>query len=307
METCVRGRRPWNSRTATTRASDSTTTLLRKRHSTARSSSGSTAVPGAGASSPALTAFRPPSLTRSTSEDKADYADLARSLARRTRCPVAVPNYRLTSPQSPIQHPAHASDLLRFLHFLFHAPDAQHANPAHTQPPRPPPGLVLIGHSCSAHMLSSILLSGPFPELEPSPQLLAATKAVIVSEGIYDVDALLRSFPSYKDWFIANAFGERAAYPDVNVASYPLRPGTEHIRWLVLHSKADVLVDQLQSETMYAHLTALKADVSKNFDDLQDNHNDLLHSDVYPRIVAEFVASVHDSPGPAVGTSTLAD
>ncbi|RDX56626.1 alpha/beta-hydrolase [Lentinus brumalis] len=231
------------------------------------------------------------------SEDKADYADLARTLVRRTACPVAVPNYRLTSPQDPIQHPAHASDLLRFLHFLLRAP--QHA---HELPRAPPAGLVLIGHSCSAHMLSSILLSGPFPELEPTPQLLAATQAVIVSEGIYDVDALLRSFPDYKQWFIANAFGDRAAYPDVNVASYPLRPGTEHIHWLVLHSKADVLVDQLQSETFFAHLLSLKANVSKNFDDLNENHNDLLHSDVYAQIVADFTAAVRAPPAVAAET-----
>ncbi|KAI0720957.1 Alpha/Beta hydrolase protein [Cerioporus squamosus] len=223
------------------------------------------------------------------SEDKADYADLARRLARRTGCPVAVPNYRLTSPQSPIQHPAHASDLLRFLRFLCHSPAPQHA---HGLPRAPPAGLVLVGHSCSAHMLSSILLSGPFPELGPTPQLLAVTQAVILSEGIYDVDALLRSFPDYKDWFIANTFGDRATYSGVNVASYPLRPGSEHIRWLVLHSKADVLVDQLQSETMYAHLVSLKSHVSKNFDDLKDNHNDLLHSDIYAQIVADFTAAV---------------
>ncbi|RPD66278.1 alpha/beta-hydrolase [Lentinus tigrinus ALCF2SS1-7] len=227
------------------------------------------------------------------SEDKADYADLARSLVRRTGCPVAVPNYRLTSPQNPVQHPAHASDLLHFLHFLFKSPDAQHA---HGQPQCPPPGLVLIGHSCSAHMLSSILLSGPHPQLEPTPQLLAATKAVIVSEGIYDVDALLHSFPAYKEWFIANAFGDRATYPDVNVASYPSRLGSEHIHWLVLHSKGDLLVDLLQSETMYAHLASLGSKVTKNFDDLQDNHNDLLHGDVYARIVAEFVATVRAPP-----------
>ncbi|KAI0748259.1 alpha/beta-hydrolase [Daedaleopsis nitida] len=209
------------------------------------------------------------------SEDKADHAQLARSLVGLTHCPVAVPNYRLTTPQDPVEHPAHASDVLRFLHFLS----------SWSGPHAPEP--------CSAHILGSILLASPFDALAPSPQLLAATRAVVLSEGIYDIDLLLRSFPSYKQWFIANAFGERASYPDVNVASYALRPGAAHIRWLVLHSSGDVLVDQLQSDAIYAHLSTLAGPLaSKNFDDLKDGHNELLKGSVYPRIVADLVAAL---------------
>ncbi|TBU65686.1 alpha/beta-hydrolase [Dichomitus squalens] len=229
------------------------------------------------------------------SEDKSQHADLARSLARLSGFPVAVPNYRLTTPRTPLQHPAHASDVLRFLHFL-----TTWSGPAAEDPP--PTRLYLLGHSCSAHILASILLTSPFPELTPSPSLLLAVRAVVVSEGIYDVDALLRSFPAYREWFIADTFGDHAAYPDVNVASYPVQPGGEHIRWLVLHSSGDVLVDQLQSDIMYAHLSSMaitsdvpattaspRPKVSKNFDELSEDHNELLAGVVYPRIVADFV------------------
>ena len=155
-------------------------------------------------------------------------------------------------------------------------------------------------------MLASILLASPFPELTPSQSLLQAVRGVVVSEGIYDVDALLRSFPGYREWFIANTFGDHATYPDVNVASYQTRPGGEHIRWLVLHSSGDVLVDQLQSEIMYAHLSSIaitsdesvppaatgpRPRVSKNFDELSEAHNELLKGVVYPRIVADFIAT----------------
>ncbi|KAH9946002.1 Alpha/Beta hydrolase protein [Epithele typhae] len=140
------------------------------------------------------------------SEDKADHAPLARTLARLTGWPVA-----------PVQHPAHAEDVLRALHFLTTWPAPGCAAPAQQ--------LVLLGHSCSAHILTSILLDqASAPSLTPAPPLLAATRAVVLSEGIYDLDALLRSFPDYKAWFVAAAFGDRDAYPDANTAAHPLRP-----------------------------------------------------------------------------------
>ncbi|KAI0780795.1 alpha/beta-hydrolase [Trametes elegans] len=228
------------------------------------------------------------------SEDKADHAALARALLDRAACAVAVPNYRLTTPAQPIQHPSHAEDVLRCLHFLatWPGPSPSCAEPAHS-------GIYVLGHSCSAHILASIYLASPYPELTPSRQLLASTRALAFSEGIYDIDALLRSFPNYKQWFVASAFGDRDAYEDVNVASYPPRPDAEHLRWLVIHSTGDTLVDPVQSESMYAHLSALFGHVQpappvppvqKNFDELDEGHNDLLSGVVYPRIIADFVA-----------------
>ncbi|PIL24122.1 hypothetical protein GSI_13874 [Ganoderma sinense ZZ0214-1] len=233
------------------------------------------------------------------SEDKSQHADLAHTLVRLTGISVVVPDYRLTTPQTPIRHPAHASDILRFLHFLitWRGPAASDL---------PPSRLYLLGHSCSAHMLASTLLASPFPELTPSQDVLQAVRGVVISEGIYDIDILLRSFPGYREWFIANTFGDLSGYPDVNVASYPSRAGGEHIRWLVLHSSGDVLVDQLQSEIMFAHLSSI-ADigatavelsgsesvprVSKNFDELHEGHNELLRGEIYPRLVADFIAT----------------
>ncbi|KAH9901063.1 alpha/beta-hydrolase [Cubamyces lactineus] len=232
------------------------------------------------------------------SEDKADHAGLARTLVSLTGCAVAVPNYRLTTSDCPIHHPSHADDVLRALHFL-----------ATWSGPQPPPSaLYVLGHSCSAHILASIFLASPFPSLTPSPQLIAITRGILLSEGIYDIDALLRSFPNYKQWFIAPAFGDHDAYPDVNVASYPLRSGADHIRWLIIHSKGDSLVDQLQSDTIFSHLSILASQipsgprpmVQKNFDEIQEDHNELLTGTVYPRIIADFVAqdisSSTDSP-----------
>ena len=72
---------------------------------------------------------------------------------RTARCAVAVPNYRLTTPESGLQHPAHAEDLLAFLEFAraWAGPDGDAAYD--------PARLYVVGHSCSAHMMASILLA----------------------------------------------------------------------------------------------------------------------------------------------------
>ncbi|KZT11240.1 alpha/beta-hydrolase [Laetiporus sulphureus 93-53] len=217
------------------------------------------------------------------SEDKAEHAPLARRLALRTRFPVAVPNYRLTTSATPIRHPAHAQDILEFLEFLlsWSGPDLA-SDRAQFDPSR----LYLIGHSCSAHMLTSIFLQprasasvtplqpnpsspsdlppSPLPTsstLSPSPALLASTCAVIMSSGLYNLDLLLRSYPAYKSWFVAPTFGRLQTYAPWNTASYELRSSDEvqrsGTRWFVVHSKSDTLVDRLQSEAIWERLRVL--------------------------------------------------
>ncbi|KAL4254067.1 AB hydrolase superfamily protein [Abortiporus biennis] len=226
------------------------------------------------------------------SEDKADYAFLARQLAARTSLPVAVPNYRLTKPTSPIQHPEHSKDLLTFLHFIltWHYPSDVEPGSRAFDPNR----LYLIGHSCSAHMLTSILLQPPIDDdiLKPSQKLLHSTKAVILSEGIYDIDLLLHSFPSYKDWFIANTFGDRTSYKSFSTNKYDLRLGGEHIHWLVLHSSGDTLVDVLQSKVIYDHLRGSFGGSGKvGFDDsLTKDHNDIFKDEHYLELVSAFLS-----------------
>ena len=112
-----------------------------------------------------------PSLTKLTcSEDKSEHAGLARRLAQLTSFAVAVPNYRLTKPETPHRHPAHAEDLLQFLDFVL-----GWEGPQGVAKPYDASRIYVFGHSCSAHMLTSILLTPPadsFPTLAPSTRLL---------------------------------------------------------------------------------------------------------------------------------------
>jgi hypothetical protein len=232
-----------------------------------------------------------------TSEDKAQHSNLARKFVSFTQFPVAVPNYRLTdssvTEDRQLRHPAHAEDILQFLNFLltWHGPD--------DQPLYNPNRIYLIGHSCSAHMLTSIFLnsSSITPTLTPSPSLLEAVKSggIVMSEGIYDLPLLLSTFPSYKEWFIAPTFGECDSYLDVSTTRYPL--WNTDINWLIVHSKADSLVDVTQSMAINDHLRSLydAAGVSSdtrvicNLDELEEEHNAMLRRDHYVRIIGEYI------------------
>jgi acetyl esterase/lipase len=238
------------------------------------------------------------------SEDKRDYGSLGRSLAAYTSCPVAVPNYRLTQPDAiddngfPLRHPAHAHDILQLLTFLLSWSGPQEYG-TNRVPPYDPNRLYLIGHSCSAHMLACVLLDSADSVLVPSPTLLRAVRGVVFSEGIYDIDTLLKSFPDYRDWFIRDAFGSLPTYDRYSITRMALRDGAEHIRWMILHSKGDGLVDILQSQAIYDHLQSLYdggvqggGQVAKNWDDLEGGHNEILQSGKYIQIVGNFISSI---------------
>ncbi|KAG7092344.1 hypothetical protein E1B28_008705 [Marasmius oreades] len=224
------------------------------------------------------------------SEDKKDHASLAQKLVEATGCPVAVPNYRLTPKTGedgpPFHHPGHAQDTLQFLTFIL---TWQPADSAALFDHR---RLYLIGHSCSAHMLSAIILdsSDVNPTLTPTKNLLTAVQGVIMSEGIYDIDKLLARYPRYHDWFIDAAFGNLPSYNRFSVATYPLR--VEHVRWLIIHSKGDTLVDVAQSQLMVEHLKAVSNPhlVCQYLEELADEHDDILKSPLYIQFVANFVA-----------------
>jgi len=212
------------------------------------------------------------------SEDKLDHAQLAHNLVIATSFPVAVPNYRLSTDHPVFLHPAHAQDILQFLNYTL----------SHPSPVFDSGNLILIGHSCSAHMLSSIFLdsSAITPSLSPSPELLHSVKAIIMSEGIYDLDTLIANFPNYREWFIQPAFGISESYPQFSVLKYPAR---SQFSWLLLHSKGDTFVDQIQTDTMYDHLSQIfPHKVSRNVDDLVEQHDDILRGDRYIELISQF-------------------
>ena len=217
---------------------------------------------------------------------------------------MAVPNYRLTqtapdnnSNSNVVQHPAHAQDILQLLTFLlsWSGPGPGPQGHGIYDPNR----IYLLGHSCSAHMLACILLDSAESALVPSAALLQAVRGVVFSEGIYDIDTLLKSFPDYRHWFISETFGSLPTYDRYSTTRMALRGGAEHIRWMILHSKGDTLVDILQSQAIYDHLRSLydgslqgSGQIAKNWDDLEGGHDEILQSVKYIQIVGDFISSI---------------
>jgi hypothetical protein len=211
-----------------------------------------------------------------------------------------VPNYRLT-PKEPTAanqmcHPSHANDLLLFLTRLlvWDGPPGTDIQEALKE-------MYLVGHSCSAHMIASIVLdsTGITPSLNTPARVLEAIKGVVVSGGIFDLDRLVSCFPHYREWFVANAFGEIAEYSDFSVLNYPPREHMDSTRWLIVHSKGDTLVDVGQSQAMYEHLSrlyvkqGLAADkhVQMDTEGLGVEHNEIFKEDKYVEMVSCFVVN----------------
>ncbi|KAF7295014.1 Esterase lipase [Mycena indigotica] len=222
------------------------------------------------------------------SDDKSAHRAFATKLVEATQCRVIVPNYRLTpqviTPETKFEHPGHAEDILAFLTFL---PTWAELGGVSDK------SVHLLGHSAGAHILASILLdsSAVTPSLMPSPIVTKMVHGVILSEGIYDIELLLERFPSYRQWFIAAAFGERDSYADVSVLKYPSRNQLEGLRWLIVHSTGDTLVDIPQSQNMATHLTTLYGDsnVEAVFNVFSVEHDDVLLEPSFSSLVRKFL------------------
>jgi len=232
------------------------------------------------------------------SGDKSEFATIARKLAMSIKGTVLVPNYRLTprkpTPKNFLHHPAHSEDIILFLNHLFTWPGHIGSLISGAEPSR----LYLYGHSCSAHMLSSIFLDTAFitPSLSPSAHIIEAVTGIIFTEGLYNLDRIVADFPAYLDLFVINTFGHHVSYADYSPVHYALRDGTQHIRWLIIHSKGDTLVPMDQSRTMHSHLVNLyQAEempaiefVKENMDVLEEDH-DNIYIDDFVKIVTSFI------------------
>ena len=126
----------------------------------------------------------------------------------------------------------------------------------------------------------------------PSDELVLSTAAIIVSEGIYDIDLLLSSFPEYRTWFIENTFGGKDSFESVSAIKATIDPRGQHIRWFIIHSKGDTLVDERQSHGMYGFLREKSCLVSRSFDDLEDEHNNIIKSPRYIEIIDGYIKDV---------------
>ena len=144
----------------------------------------------------------------------------------------AIVDYRL----SPgVRHPAHAEDVASALAWL-----VAHAKEHGYDPKR----VFVVGHSAGAHIAGTIATT---------PGLLALAKPAgfVGLEGIYDIPQLADRWPKYPDWFLTKAFGDEKGWAK---ASPTRAKVASRSPWLLVHSKADELVDVPQTEEFARHL-----------------------------------------------------
>lgn len=146
--------------------------------------------------------------------------------------------------------------------------------------------LYLIGHSAGAHILTSIFLDAaasftPLPAdndyLKPDDALLRAVRGVALSSGIYDLEQFITTFPDYEKRYVKPAF--REPYEFWNTSRYPLHAASQPVRWHIIHSAGDTLVDLSQSQAIFDHLKRLYAEknweeslVTRDWDTLTHEH-----------------------------------
>ncbi|KAF9439202.1 Kynurenine formamidase [Entomortierella beljakovae] len=235
--------------------------------------------------------------------DKSEFVEMARNLAASTRNSVAVVNYTLSiasvkgNPSSvPLeaQHPKHVQDVATAIGYLYkHAQDYGGYNREQ---------IILVGHSAGGH-ITGLLALRPDLYLEPVEAQLgllkgtlhSAVSGVIGVEGIYNVDALLKRWPSYRD-FIVQAFGEN---PEALVCGSPdgqRIPDSEPFtipRYAVIQSNQDELVEREQATEYFSYLqsVASAADTDKLVLEFGDwgKHDDMLQTSQFIETITKHV------------------
>lgn len=208
-----------------------------------------------------------------------------------------IPNYRLSAhPAFPdrraVVHPTHTHDVAAALGTYVTTCADEWDEIEH---------VVLVGHSCGAHILSHILFTLPrdppsssSSSLRPAlDHLLARTHAVAFLDGITSVRALAREYPQYR-FFLDAAFGfdPDARWPGADAFTDEERAGsrqrspaataatTAGLRKIIIaHASADELLTPAQGEWLRDQLDAHGfADVVEwDRTTLQGTHDGCLH------------------------------
>ncbi len=161
-----------------------------------------------------------------------DYIPLAKSLSKRGLC-VVLAKYSLAP---AFKHPAQIKEL----HEQIIATTKLKQKNCNSQK------IFLVGHSAGAHMIAFWASEFNHPSI----------KGFIGLEGIYDLNQLAKTWPSYVDWFIKPTFTEEKMWSSASPNQLKLNSKSP---WLLVHSKKDELVDINQTIDFNKHL--LKSEI----------------------------------------------
>ena len=164
-----------------------------------------------------------------------------------------------------VQHPAHIQDAKEAVDYL----------KANKLGPYDPSRIFLIGHSAGAHIAMMLVLD---------PVFETKVAGVIGAQGIYDLNLLLKTFPSYD--FVAQAFGDDvdpSASPVTKTPKGPVPPV------LIIYSLEDELLDLAQSTVMIDHLKAIGAENVRLDTDVKGTHYVMVHASDFVDAIVAFV------------------
>ncbi|KAJ3148163.1 Kynurenine formamidase [Irineochytrium annulatum] len=119
-------------------------------------------------------------------------------------------------------------------------------------------------------------------------------KGFISVEGITDLRVMCEDFPTYEEWFVAQAFGkDKKIWDEASPARIGFEGG-EAKRWpyLVLHSKQDTLVNTRQANVLVENLRRLGdgVEVTVDVSSLKADHDDTLNEPAFFTAVRDFVS-----------------
>ena len=202
--------------------------------------------------------------------DKAEYANVARALLAPplSALSVSIVNYRLTTgavfKDNPHPHPTHTLDMIHALSTLFGGDSESTQRTQSNELPACLPfvsgSVVLLGHSCGAHMLSLSVLSSP-PLIHDT--LLRRVRAIIGIEGMYALTVYAADFPDWQGEIARTMGDDVSLWPDVvdvhrdsSSTSTATAPPPD-IAWLIIHSIKDTYVNTTQAQLMHSYLRQL--------------------------------------------------
>ncbi|KAJ2771838.1 hypothetical protein IWQ56_001627 [Coemansia nantahalensis] len=167
--------------------------------------------------------------------DKSEFGNVATGLieASANQLAVAVINYELSSRAADsVRHPDHLNSVAAAVRFLVTDQSYPGRSAVDTSQ------VHLMGHSAGAHLLM-LLLVAPHAEF---PHMDAVRSAVGIG-GIYDIPGLLAAHPDYSDFVdLAFSASQHESASPRHVAQ-TARAGARHVRFLVVHSTTDEIMN----------------------------------------------------------------
>jgi acetyl esterase/lipase len=201
---------------------------------------------------------------------KEEFAPLGEALASRG-FPCAIPNYRLSKSvdeNSAVQHPQHVLDIKCAVDYL-----TTHFEDLTLLPLN---GIVLMGHSCGACMVSQLVLDEQFN---------THIERVIGVQGIYDLPLLVEHYPAYVE-FVEPAFGPNVEEVWLRASPTHLCTRKRSVQFLLVQATQDELLDHTQTQ---AFQRALSSEVVTVNTVLSGTHYSILTSDALVDTVVTWI------------------